>query len=388
MRLVRLDFADPAFPASLVDAPEPELPRGDWARVAVAVGGICGSDMHLFKRTTGPAPLLTRYVAFPMDLGHEIAGTVVEAGPDCPVPVGTQVAVDPVIGCEARGITPYCPKCASGASSACTNIASRVTTPGMGLGFTSGLGGGWAEQVAAHHSQLHPLPAGVALDAASLHEPLSIAVHGLLRQPPAPGEPILVVGAGIIGLAAVAAATALFPSSATTVLARYPHQAAAARRLGAGTVVDATGDAAMFEALAELVGTSVVKVGDQAMLTGGFPYVVEAVGSAASVTEALRSADSRGTVLLLGAAGVSEVDLSPVFLKELALVGSFCHAVDAGPGSGPDAHSIDRALAILADGGLPADVMITHRFALDDVREAVRVAGARDEGAIKVVLHP
>src|ERR1700732_3464321 len=104
MLAVRYDRADPSFPASLVDTPEPELPGPAWARVAVTVGGICGSDLHLFSHTTGPTPALYGIGTFPFHLGDEIAGRVTEAGPECPVVVGTRVAVNPTVTCAARGI--------------------------------------------------------------------------------------------------------------------------------------------------------------------------------------------------------------------------------------------------------------------------------------------
>lgn len=129
------------------------------------------------------------------------------------------------------------------------------------------------------------------------------------------------------------------------------------------------------------------------MLMGGYPYVVEAVGAARSVTEALRAVAHRGTVLLLGAAGVSEVDLTPVWYKEAAIIGSIDHTVDAGgaPGlaGGPDRHSVDRALDILAAGLLPPEVVVTHEFALEDYRSAVETAIDREGShAIKVVFRP
>ena len=89
---------------------------------------------------------------------------------------------------------------------------------------------------------------------ASLHEPVSIGVHGLLRKPPRDGDPVLVVGAGIIGLAAVAAVRALFPACEVTVTARHEHQAAAARAAGAHHVVTAQDRYAHFEELAAARG--------------------------------------------------------------------------------------------------------------------------------------
>ena len=126
---------------------------------------------------------------------------------------------------------------------------------------------------------------------------------------------------------------------------------------------------------------------------GGFPYVIEAVGAAQSVTEALRAVGHRGSVLLLGAAGVSEVDLTPVWYKEAAIFGSIDHTVDAGPApgpaGGPDRHSVDRALDILAAGLMPPDIVVTHEFGLDDYRTAVETAIGRESSrAIKVVFRP
>ena len=130
------------------------------------------------------------------------------------------------------------------------------------------------------------------------------------------------------------------------------------------------------------------------MLMGGFPYVVEAVGAPQSVTESLRAAAHHGTVLLLGAAGMSEVDLTPIWYKEIAVVvGAIDHTVDAGTGpglaGGAGRHSVDRALDILAAGLLPDAAVVTHEFALDDYRAAVETAiDRKNSHAIKVVFRP
>jgi L-iditol 2-dehydrogenase len=392
MRAVQFDMADPAFPVSLVDLPEPDLPGGDWARVAVTAGGICGSDLHLFTHNTGPSPTLASMGTIPFLLGHEIGGRVIEAGPGCRLEVGQRVAVDPCIPCAARGIDPPCANCARGWTSSCLNLDSRVVSTGRTLGYTQGLGGGWADQVLAHDSMLHALPDTVSDRTSSLYEPVSIACHGLLRATPEDGGPVLVVGAGIIGLAAVAALRGLVPGCPVTVLARHGHQAAAAEAGGADQVVLWQADGGHFEQLADLVGARVVGYKKHLMLMGGFPYVVEAVGSPQSVTEALRAVAHHGTALLLGAAGISEVDLTPVWYKEIALVGSIDHGVDAssapGLAGGPDRHSVDRAIDILAAGMLP-DVVVTHEFPLEAYREAIGTAIDRGRsGAIKVVFRP
>ena len=240
---------------------------------------------------------------------------------------------------------------------------------------------------------LHPLPDAITDRGASLYEPVSIACHGLLRAAPNDGEPVLVVGAGIIGLATLAALKGLYPGCPVTVLARHAHQAQAATACGADHVVLSDASNGHFEELAGIAGARMVGRDQDVMLMGGFPYVVEAVGAPRSVTEALRAVAHRGTVLLLGAAGVSEVDLTPVWYKEAALVGSIDHAVDSGstPGlaGGPDRHSVDRALDVLAAGLLPDDVVVTHEFALEEYRNAIGTAIDRGNShAIKVVFRP
>ena len=391
VRAIQLDYADAAHPASLVELDEPALPRGDWARVSVIGCGICGSDLHFFSDNMGAAPALGASLAshaFPFVLGHELAGVVTEAGADCRIPVGTRVAVLPDINCEARGIDPPCGPCAHGWSSACQNVGSGVLTPGSALGFTSGLGGGWADQALAHESMLFPLPDAVTDAAATLHEPVSIAVHGLLRAPLRDGDPVLVIGAAAIGLATVAAVRFLYPRSRITIVARHDAQERAAVAVGAHRVVRQHDDRSHFEVLAADVGARLTGTDDTAMLTGGYPYVVDAVGYPTTVTDALRVVDTRGTVLVLGAAATGTYDLSPLWWKECALVGAVRHSTDPGHGGGPTRHSIERAVEVLAAGLLPADTVITHEFALDDHREAIRTALDRRAGAVKVVFRP
>jgi L-iditol 2-dehydrogenase len=386
-------MADPTFPVSLVEVDEPDLPSPSWARISVTTGGICGSDLHLFSHNTGPTPALVTMGSFPFLMGHEIGGRVLEAGSDCPFAPGTRVVVDPCIPCEARGIAPPCSNCSRGWTSSCLNLDSRIVSTGRTLGFTQGLGGGWSSQVLAHRSMLHLLPDSIPDRASSLFEPVSIACHGLARAELDDGVPVLVVGAGVIGLAAIAATRGMFPGSEVTVLARHEHQAKAAAACGARRVVMHDPDGGHFEALAEIIGARVVGYKRDLMLMGGFPFVVEAVGSASSVTESLRAVGHRGTALLLGAAGVSEVDLSPIWYKEIALVGSIDHTVDEtdAPGfaGGPGRHSVDRALDVLAAGLLPDEVVVTHEFGLEDYREAIETAiDRRGAQAIKVVFRP
>jgi threonine dehydrogenase-like Zn-dependent dehydrogenase len=265
-------------------------------------------------------------------------------------------------------------------------------TGGRALGFTRGLGAGWAEQVLGHSSMLHLIPDGVPDKAASLHEPISIAMHGLAHRPPDEGAPILIVGGGIIGLTALLAVRAYFPDNPVTVLVRHPHQAEAARTCGATTVVMGSG-AAAFEELAVVTGGRAVGDADDRMLMGGFAYVIEAAGGPGAVTDALRAADHRGTVLTLGATGIGAIDMTPIWYKQLMVVGSIDHGSNPSSVIGCAAdgldHSIDAALSLLARGAFPTDVLVTHEFPLDGYREAVRAGLDKSTSkAMKVVFRP
>ena len=392
MKAVRYDFADETFPASLAEVDEPTLPTGEWARVAVSMGGICGSDLHLFAPASEGSPTLRGIAEFPFELGHEIAGTIIEVGEDCPWQVGTRVALDPIIPCRPRGIDPPCANCAKGWASSCLNFDSHVMTGGRALGYTRGLGAGWAEQVLGHSSMLHAIPDEVPEKAASLHEPISIALHGLGHRPPEEGAPVLIVGGGIIGLTALLALRAYFPDNPATVLVRYPHQAEAARACGADHVVMGSGGAA-FEELAALTGGRAVGEGDDRMLMGGFPYVIEGAGEASAVTDALRAADHRGTVLTLGAAGIAKIDMTPIWYKQLVVVGSIDHGANpsAAVGRAPEGldHSVDAALDVLARRAFPPDLLVTHEFPLEGYKEAVQAALDKKASlAMKVAFRP
>jgi threonine dehydrogenase-like Zn-dependent dehydrogenase len=180
---------------------------------------------------------------------------------------------------------------------------------------------------------------------------------------------------------------ALFPACEVTITARHEFQAQAARDAGAHHVVMAQDRNAHFEELAALVGAKVTGRGRGLMLMGGFPYVIEAVGGLESVTESIRLVDNWGTVMFIGAGGQGEVDLSALWFKEAELVGAWNHSHGTHPERG-NHHSIDLALEVLANGGLPESV-VTHAFPLEDLREAVHTAiDKTNSHAIKVVFRP
>ena len=298
----------------VVDAAEP---AGSGPIVHVRAASICGSDLHMLAM--GPLPFT---------LGHEFAGLLDD---------GTPVAIDPTAPCRT------CDACTAGHEHLCRTGAARV----LGIGSDGGL----AEAVGIDGHRTVPLPDGLSVTHACLVEPLGVATHGVRIAGLIGGERVAVVGAGAIGLAALAASEPL--ASEVGLVARHDTQRTAGERLGAGSV------------------------------SGEYDVVFEAAGTESALATAAELCRPAGTIVLLSTQW--EPVAIPGFtagMKELRFHWSYTYApYDGG-------HDLDDAAALLAHNPEIADTLITHRFPLEDAAEAFRVAADRGSGAIKVAIEP
>jgi L-iditol 2-dehydrogenase len=385
-RLWRPAFWRGPSPLRLVETPDPPLPGPEWVRVRVDLAGICGSDLHLVLLETSPSASV--YASMPFVVGHENVGTVIEAGEASGVAVGTRVVVEPLLPCATRGFAEPCPACARGDYNLCSRFAEGALAPGIGHGACRDVGGAWGEVMVAHRTRLVPVPTGVPDEQAVLTEPLAVAVHAVLRFVPAGAGIVLVVGAGTIGLTAIAALRALRPDARVVVLARHAHQAALARRLGAAEVLTgARGE--HYAAVARLAGARLVRpLLGPPVLTGGADATLECVGGARTIDDALRLTRAGGVVVLVGLASVPRgVDWTPVWLREVAIRGSGYYAEERVDGR--RVRAIELAMELLAGGRIDLRPLVTHRFALADWQRAVAVALDRQgHRAVKVTLAP
>jgi len=324
--------------------PIPELLPGTVI-VKVASVGICGSDLHAYRNADA-------HQSFPN--GHELSGTVVEIGAGVTsVRVGQRVTIDMVMG-TACGKCEYC----------------KLGTPIHCRAREFPFGGGFAEYVRTKEAGVFPLPDAVDDRLGAIVEPIAVGVHACRKMRIAPGMVGVVVGAGTIGLAALAAALDA-GSEKVYVVAKHAAQARAALAMGATAILPAD----RAEALAMV---------QQATDGLGAHYAIEAVGGTADTFDyACQFVRPLGQVAVLGAFdhGFKGIEIIAPHIKELTIHLPNCYGYVDGQ------HDFAVAIDLLARKGDTLRAMITHDLSLDDIHEAFRLACDKSSDSIKVQVH-
>lgn len=375
----------PISPSGWEEIPDPELPGPHWLRVRNVQCGICATDLLALMVKADPRISLAALPGINrVYLGHEAVGEVIETGPRVTrFKAGDRVVIEatPIAGgspnCFTQELEQPCRHCAAGDTSLCENGS-------LGAG-PQGIGSGWADRYTAHESQLWPVPDDIDDDQASLIEPMAVAVHGVLRRPPQPGERVLVIGAGIIGLLTLQALKALAPQAAVTVLAKYSHQGQAAERLGADEVVGPIGDP--YPKLARITAAKHYQAMlNRGMLLGGYDVVYDCVGSNITVMDGLRWARAGGAVVLVGISfELLKIDATPIWFQEVDLIGSKIYGTESL--NGRTLHTFDLVIELLQEGALTAEGLITHRLPFSEYRKAIETAANKKRsGSIKVTM--
>jgi threonine dehydrogenase-like Zn-dependent dehydrogenase len=354
-------------------------------RIGTRYGGICGSDMGIVFLRINPA--LSAFVSLPIVLGHENVGTIAEVGDQVEgFAVGDRVVADPLLPCAARGIEEPCELCRLGDFSLCQNFAEGDLAPGFSLGACRDTGGSWSPCFVAHESQLHRLPEAVSDENGVMIEPFSGALHSVMRSFPDDDDVVLVIGAGTIGLCVVVALRTLGSRAHVIVLAKYPFQGEMATRLGADAVIY-PGERDPLEAVADATGGQLYRsVLGPELLVGGADVTYECVGTERSIRDSLSLTGSGGTIVLVGLPAVlKRMDWTPVWLKELVIIGSVwsgTEVVEDRP-----VPTFELIVKWMAEGKLDLAPLVTNRFRLDEYQKALAVTA--DKGrhpAIKSVF--
>jgi threonine dehydrogenase-like Zn-dependent dehydrogenase len=371
------------LPLDLVDLDTPKLPGPDWVLLRTRMTGICGSDSKQVLMDFGDGDptdnAMTALISFPQVLGHEVVGTLADGD-------GQRYVLNCWLSCEPRGIDPVCPACAAGDLNLCWNFAEGQLQPGIHVGNSADAPGGFGELVPAHRSMLIPVPASIPDEVAVLADPFSVALHAITRNPPGPEGRAVVYGAGALGLSAVAILRALYPNCDVLAVARFDAQRELAEKYGA-TVIGHQPLEDVVTATAEWSGGVLRRpwAGLPFAHPGHVDVVYDTIGTPETTEVGLRVVRARGAVVQLGVNPPGRFEWTPLYFKEVRVVGSNAFAIEEV--GGVRKHALAHYLDMVSAGTVDISAMLTHTFPLDAWRDAfAAVADQGESRAIKVAF--
>ncbi len=378
-------FFGPWSPIRLERVPRATPVADDWLVVRTVRCGVCGSDAkQAFLKGDRDNPL-TALLSFPHVLGHEAAGVIEEVGPAVRERrVGERVVINPWLSCGPRGINPPCDACARGEYPQCDHFTEGHISAGIHAGNCRDVAGGFADYIALHESQAFPIPDAVGWEAAALADPFSVSLHSILLSPPNASQgPALVFGCGTLGLLAVAVLRTLYPDVTVVALARYPHQAELAKRLGAHEVL--SDGEALVERIAQMAGTKVLQPWQgKPWLQRGAGAVYDTVGSPRSVELALRLCGPRAKVVVSGVEAPRRFEWTPLYFKEISIIGSNAFGIETFEGR--RLHAMEVYFELIGRG-LDVTPLVSHRFPMSQYKDAFLALHDKGKtGAVKVMF--
>ena len=313
--------------------------------------GICGTDLHIYRGE------FHERVKFPSIQGHEFGGEILEVGRiafESGLRVGQRVAVDPILSCHA------CPACLSGHSNACQTLKL--------LGVD--LDGGFGQYVAVPANRIFHIPDSVRMEHVPMVEMYALGHHILQRGQVQPGETIVILGAGKLGLSILDVLCHSANPSMAVVVDLQQQRLKIAHKLGASHIIDIhTIDP--VEAVKELTDGIGVDCAIEAV-----GHYHEIPGREAPLAQAVKMIRNGGRIVT---AGLGE-QLSPVHFKTLVIKEAQIIASRVTLGEFP------RAIRMLAQDLLHPDMLITQKMALQDISAAFDKVDHEDPETIKIVL--
>ncbi|HET9647620.1 MAG TPA: NAD(P)-dependent alcohol dehydrogenase [Microlunatus sp.] len=319
-------------------APVP-TPGPTQVLIEVAAVGICGSDVHYFDH----GRIADFVVREPLVLGHEASGTIRATGSAVSDrEVGQRVAMEPQETCGR------CPQCLAGRYNLCPEVRFFATPP---------IDGAFAQYVVLESHRAHPVPDSLSDEAAALIEPLSVGVWANQKAGVQPGDRVLVTGAGPVGLLCADVARAR-GASWVGVSDTNAYRLGVAKDRGATAVFDAA-------------------EGPLAEQIDPVDVILECSGAAPAVRGAFSVAAPAARVVLVGLGAPDlELPVALIQIKELLVTGTFRYA-----------NCYPAAIGLAASGAVDLDALVTGRFGLSEVAEALQ-ASKTDPHSLKPVVYP
>ena len=322
--------------------PMPEVGPHD-VLIQVEACGVCGTDVHIYEGDKGAAE-----VTPPTILGHEFSGVIREVGSEVKkYKAGDRVCIDPNCYCGA------CDPCRNGVAHFCENM--------MGYGTT--VNGGFAEYCAVDERQVYLLGENTTFEQGAMAEPVACCLHGIDMCEIQPGQQVVIIGGGMIGLLMLQLAK-LAGAAKVALLEPVENKREVGRKLGADVCIDPVKED-VKERLAEN-GMDWGKV------------VIECVGRPSTIEQAIEIAGNKAVVMMFGLTKPDEeIAVKPfqVFKKELVLKASYINP-----------YTQKRALDLINSGRLDVSSMVYEVCSLDKLEEILSRPEVRAKG--KYVISP
>jgi 2-desacetyl-2-hydroxyethyl bacteriochlorophyllide A dehydrogenase len=314
-------------------------PSGGQVLVRITHSGLCGTDLKIYK---GAIP-----ARYPLIMGHEMIGEVVDGDTPAGIRAGDRVIIDPVLFCGA------CFHCRIGQTSLCPNggLIGRETD------------GGFAQYAAVPATNVFRLPASIDSRTAPLIQVATTCLHGQRLTPFFMGESVAVIGLGVSGQLHVQLAKARGAGQVIGI-SRSPFKNGIARQLGADITIEA-GSGAVAQVLEATGGR-------------GADVVIETTGVLASLADAIQMVRFGGRILMFGILSETTGDLPlyQLYFKELTLL-------NTRAATGQD---FPATIDLVERGALRLEPLITHRMPLDGLETALGMVGDRMDGRLKIIL--
>ena len=333
---------DPAQPMLIEDVPMPE-PKAGEVLVKVAACGVCHTDLHYLDHGT------PTFKKPPIILGHEVSGTIAARGAGVTAFAdGDRVLLPAVLSCGS------CEFCRTGRENICEH--SQM------LG--NHIDGGYAEYIAVPSRDVFTLPDDVPLlEGAVIADAVTTPYHAVVRRGKVtPGDWVVVVGCGGVGLTLVQIAAAV--GARVIAIDVKALKLEAAKRFGAAATINPLDVKRVDKEVRAITG-------------GGADVAFEAVGKAATQQLALDALKTGGRAVLVGYSPEAlPLNAGRVMFRELDVVGSLgCRPVD-----------YPRAIDLVRQGKVRLQELVTHKFALDDIHQALDTLRCGD--AFRIVVTP
>jgi len=344
-------FYNPGHEIHLVKKPKPK-PGPGQVLLHVKATGICGSDVHFWQHgRIGDSMVVTDECGS----GHESAGEVVEVGEGVTQwKAGDRVAIEAGVPCSQ----PACDACRTGRYNACPDVVFFSTPPYHGT----------LTRWHLHPAQwLHKLPDNVSFEEGSLCEPLAVALAGIERSGLRLGDPLLICGAGPIGLITLLSARAA-GAEPIIITDLFQNRLDFAKQLVPGVRTVLISRSASSKEVAEQI---------KAAAEGPLNVAIECTGVESSIHAAIYSVKFGGKVFVIGV-GKNELNFPFMHLSANEIDLSFQYRY---------ANQYPKAVRLVAGGLINIKPLVTHRFKLEDAVSAFHVAADPAQGAIKVQIQ-